>query len=134
MSTGGSSCQACGGFIGEPGKVYGYAGKWCSCIHPGPFPGLSPFQPGLLPLKPDEYEEIRRKAIDDLMKQPPGRIEIGPPPAPMTITPPTSPAMTPAEFVVWLRGYLSAYGTPASMTQGDWKHIAAKLDTLGGPK
>lgn len=26
-----TSCKKCGGFIGEPGKVYGYAGKWCVC-------------------------------------------------------------------------------------------------------
>ncbi len=26
-----SVCANCGGFIGEPGKAYGYAGKWCHC-------------------------------------------------------------------------------------------------------
>lgn len=26
-----ASCLNCGGLIGEPGKVYGYAGKWCYC-------------------------------------------------------------------------------------------------------
>ncbi len=29
-------CQTCNGFIGEPGKSYGYAGKWCYCIFPPP--------------------------------------------------------------------------------------------------
>lgn len=24
-------CDACGGFVGEPGKACGYAGKWCQC-------------------------------------------------------------------------------------------------------
>ena len=24
-------CLNCGGAIGEPGKIYGYAGKWCYC-------------------------------------------------------------------------------------------------------
>lgn len=27
-------CKNCGGFIGEPMKVYGYAGKWCHCLNP----------------------------------------------------------------------------------------------------
>ena len=26
-----SMCVKCGGFKGEVGKVYGYAGKWCDC-------------------------------------------------------------------------------------------------------
>ncbi len=25
------TCLNCGGLIGESGKVYGYAGKWCYC-------------------------------------------------------------------------------------------------------
>jgi len=25
------TCLNCGGAIGEPGKAYGYAGKWCYC-------------------------------------------------------------------------------------------------------
>lgn len=25
------TCDKCGGFIGEPGKAYGYAGRWCQC-------------------------------------------------------------------------------------------------------
>jgi hypothetical protein len=28
---GGRSCEKCGGFIGETGKSYGYAGKVCHC-------------------------------------------------------------------------------------------------------
>lgn len=31
------SCCNCGGFIGEPGKAYGYAGKWCYCATPATF-------------------------------------------------------------------------------------------------
>lgn len=27
-------CLNCGGAIGEPGVVYGYAGRWCFCIPP----------------------------------------------------------------------------------------------------
>lgn len=26
-----SMCRKCGGLIGEPGKAYGWAGKWCHC-------------------------------------------------------------------------------------------------------
>jgi hypothetical protein len=25
------NCEKCHGFIGIPGKIYGYAGKWCNC-------------------------------------------------------------------------------------------------------
>lgn len=34
VSTGGGMCMSCGGLIGEPGKVYGWAGKWCYCPRP----------------------------------------------------------------------------------------------------
>ena len=34
ISTGGTTCMTCGGLIAEPGKVYGWAGKWCHCIRP----------------------------------------------------------------------------------------------------
>ena len=30
------TCSACGGAIGEMGKAYGYAGKWCCCESPRP--------------------------------------------------------------------------------------------------
>lgn len=30
-SSASSHCTKCGGFVGEPGKIYGYAGKWCQC-------------------------------------------------------------------------------------------------------
>lgn len=31
---GSSTCPKCGGFVGETGKSYGYAGKWCHCTWP----------------------------------------------------------------------------------------------------
>lgn len=45
----GTMCTKCGGFIGEPGKAYGYAGKWCDCafkgkasdFYPSAFPDMS---------------------------------------------------------------------------------------------
>ena len=52
-------------------------------------------------------------------------IPIGEPP---TVT---EARMTGDQFVIWLRGYIAAGGTG---TAGDWKTLAAKLDTLGGPK
>lgn len=127
------SCQVCGGAVAAPGEVTGFVGQWCTCLS-----RYGTKVPPALPPVPAEWEEIRRKAIDDLVKQGSVGGSIGPLPAPTPAASkpptPTSPAMTPAEFVIWLRGYLSAYGTPANMTQGDWKVIAAKLDTLGGPK
>lgn len=50
---------------------------------------------------------------------------LGPPPTVMEAR------MTGDHFVIWLRGYIAAGGTG---TVGDWKTLAAKLDTLGGPK
>lgn len=29
-----NTCTKCGGFVGEPMKAYGYAGKWCHCVEP----------------------------------------------------------------------------------------------------
>lgn len=31
-----NGCSKCGGLIAEPGKFYGYAGKFCLCIIPSP--------------------------------------------------------------------------------------------------
>ena len=28
------NCGKCGGFVGQPGKAYGYAGQWCHCEKP----------------------------------------------------------------------------------------------------
>ena len=41
--------------------------------------------------------------------------------------------MTGDQFVIWLRGYIASCSVD-TLTKGDWKVIAAKLDTLGGPK
>ena len=40
-----TSCTKCGGFIGEPGKAYGYAGKWCHCPVPSPMQPYAPIRP-----------------------------------------------------------------------------------------
>lgn len=31
-----STCANCSGLIAEPGKAYGYAGKWCFCTYAKP--------------------------------------------------------------------------------------------------
>lgn len=36
-TTGGNNCVQCGGFIGEPGKAYGYSGKYCFCANQNPY-------------------------------------------------------------------------------------------------
>jgi hypothetical protein len=28
------TCAKCGGFVGEQGKTYSYAGQWCHCTNP----------------------------------------------------------------------------------------------------
>ena len=116
-------CQTCGGAIANtPGEILGYAGAFCGCIRPGSHK------------MPDEWGEMRRMALDELGKQ--SGIGIAPlaPQKPPTPAPAPTP-MTAQEFVVWLRGYFDAYNRNAgNMTQGDWKAILAKLDTLGGPK
>lgn len=28
------TCLNCSGAVGEPGKAYGFAGKWCHCLSP----------------------------------------------------------------------------------------------------
>lgn len=53
-------------------------------------------------------------------------------PLPTIGPPPPEPApkpMTAAEFVHWLRGYFAA-GHTHNLTQGDWKAIAALLQTV----
>lgn len=46
-----SMCQKCGGLIGEPGKAYGWAGKWCLCAQQEP-PRIF-VDPPLVKLGPD---------------------------------------------------------------------------------
>lgn len=73
-------CQECGGLIGELGKAYGWAGKWCLCG--GGFPP-TPEMPRVVPLP----------SIDEYAKQ----------------LAPSTPAFSPSDFVHWLRGY-AAHG------------------------
>jgi hypothetical protein len=108
-------CKRCGGAIGEPGKAYGYAGDWCPCAEPD-LPRLGDIQ--VIPPGVNVGDYVRDRAGITL-------VPMGQP----------STLMTPAEFVVWLRGYFGAYGNNTkNMAQGDLTAILAKLDTLGGPK
>lgn len=114
------TCQTCGGAVASPLEVTGFAGMWCTCPAPAP--------------RPDAWEEIRRKAIDEIDKR--GGIGLAPQKVVFVPDPPKpAPPMTAQEFVFWLAGYFAAYGgDPRKMAQGDWVVIAAKFNTLGGPK
>lgn len=102
------SCAACGGAIGEPGKAYSYAGRWCHCTQP--IPNDYPHVQGFPDTRPQKLADF----VKDL--KPPGPIIVVPPPE----------TLTPAEFVSWLKGYFAA-GGPHTFTQGDWKRIAEEL-------
>lgn len=54
------TCPKCFGLIPEPGKVYGYTGKWCTCIVNQQIPVVPPTQyPDQTQTKAaiDKYEE-----------------------------------------------------------------------------
>lgn len=93
-------CAACGGLIGEPGKAYGYVGRWCHCTEP--IPNDYPHVQGFPDTRPQKLADF----VKDL--KPPAEI------------------LTPAEFASWLKGYFAA-GGPHTFTQGDWKRIAEEL-------
>ena len=69
-------CTACGGVVGEPGKVYGYAGRWCHCLQDGQTYVL-PWQPSSPPAvwpptKKDtskfDYERLKRTVQRAVLK------------------------------------------------------------------
>lgn len=103
-----NSCAACGGLIGEPGKAYGYVGRWCHCPHP--IPNDYPHVQGFPEIKQGIMPPSR---IEDLAKSQPA-------PTPM------AQRITPGEFVHWLRGYFAA-GGPNTLNQADFKRIAEEL-------
>lgn len=95
------TCAACGGAIGEQGKAYGYAGRWCHCPKP----------------IPDDYPKVSGTGVGTIKDF----IDTHLPPGPIIVVPPEE-VLTPAAFVFWLRGYFAAGGA-----QGDAKTIAAQL-------
>lgn len=89
----GGSCGKCGGFIGEPGKVYGYAGRWCHCID------LKHASPPIIDLN-----ETIRRVVEQKQKKESAKILAERPKAHPPID---SLLMTPHDFVVWMRGFFS---------------------------
>ena len=114
------SCAACGGLIGEPGRAYGYAGRWCHCTKPLPndYPHVQGF--------PEIKEGIMPPAtkLEDLVKSRPAPINT----TTTFISPPVA-TLTPGEFVHWLRGYFAA-GGPNTLNQADFKRIAEELNRV----
>ena len=113
------SCAACGGAIGEPGKVYGYVGRGCHCPHPIPndYPHVQWF--------PEIKEGIMPPSrIEDLVKSPLTPINT----TTTFISPPVA-TLTPGEFVHWLRGYFAA-GGPNTHTKADAQRIAEELNRV----
>ncbi len=100
-----SLCMTCGGFIVEANKAYGYAGKFCHCATP-----RSPLA--------DIIDKHRPLGLGDV------KIHT---PAPMPLAAPT--AMSAADFVMWLRGYLAAKNDEPAFGA-----VVAKLTTVAGPK
>jgi len=98
-------CGRCSGFIPAPGRVYGYVGKFCMC---------------------GQGHVEQNKPLHDALKR---IVDSQPAPNP----PAALPTMSADHFVIWLRGYLASTGGEC-LTKGDFKTIAAKLDTVGGPK
>lgn len=110
-------CRNCGGAIGEPGKAYGYAGRWCVCQHPNPSPLSNPFVVGAPSIGTPPHGPLK-----DLAAQ-------------LRLPEPAQPKLTPAEFIIWLRGYFDAYSNnTGNMAKGDLSAILKKLDTVGGAK
>ncbi len=96
-----SMCGSCGGLIGEPGKVYGYAGRWCHCFGSSRRSLFDPVETDSLirrAAEQKEKEELAKKQGEQPKANPPI----------------SSLPMTPHEFVYWMRGFFSSrYGTPA---------------------
>jgi hypothetical protein len=61
------TCLNCGGAIGEPGKAYGYAGKWCHCpVHPSRMyqnPASNPLRVVPMFADPDDLERYLKRQL-----------------------------------------------------------------------
>lgn len=88
-----STCGRCGGLIAQPGKVYGYAGKWCHCTT------LDTDSIIRRAAEARDVEEKRRLAdLYDRKPAPGGWIETKRAP---------EPELTAHDFVVWMRGFFA---------------------------
>lgn len=72
----------------------------------------------------DQAHVEQNKPLQDALKR---IVDAAPVPKPAT---PTPPAMSADHFVIWLRGFLAGISDEST----EVKAIAAKLDTVGGPK
>jgi len=98
------SCGRCGGLIAEPGKVYGYAGKWCHC------PNIDWDSTIRRAAEARDAEEKRRQAeLDDKHRGNALRDWLDSQPKR-----PPQPELTAHDFVVWMRGFFA--GRSASPT------------------
>lgn len=102
-----STCGRCGGLIAQPGKVYGYAGKWCHCT--------TLDTDSIIRRAAEARDAEEKRRLTDLY----GR-------KPPTITDwaveqskrPPEPELTAHDFVVWMRGFFagrSAYPTDPNL-------------------
>lgn len=91
------SCGRCGGLIAEPGKVYGYAGKWCHC------PTIDSDSMIRRAAEARDAERGRLLADQEDRKRPTLAewIEAQQPKRP------PQPELTAHDFVVWMRGFFA---------------------------
>jgi hypothetical protein len=96
------SCGRCGGLIAEPGKVYGYAGKWCHCtnLDTGSIIRRAAEARDAEDRRRRDMEEKRRLADTYDKKLPPIHEWIRADRLP-------APELTAHDFVVWLRGFFA---------------------------
>ena len=94
-----STCGRCGGLIAQPGKVYGWAGKWCHCTT---LNTDSIFHRDAEEQRRLAAEEKRRLA-DPYDRKPPTIADW----AVEQPKRPPEPELTAHDFVVWMRGFFA---------------------------
>lgn len=91
------SCGRCGGLIAEPGRVYGYAGKWCHCGTLDSDSMLRRANDARIAEDKRRQAELddkqRGHALRDWLDSQPKR--------------PPQPELTAHDFVVWMRGFFA---------------------------
>lgn len=88
-----SMCQKCGGLIGEPGKAYGWTGKWCLCAWQGEGTLTAP------------------------------KLFVGPPARAEPLRTLVLGAPGPQRFLQWLRGYLDGGGSDMQCIAAELKKV-----------
>lgn len=98
------SCEKCGGAVGEPGKAYGYAGKWCYCERPTPpHPEPVRISPDVLPQSLLEgLAEVRKAAGQSSAEH---------------------VKANPLFFLYWLQGYLTAGGADVAVIRAELNRV-----------